>query len=81
MVKDFIFAALPWIAIGLTVAFLSYSNSKGTLNNDDMCIGMCFGIAISSVFVNTYGVVVLTYGICLGALIGTTSIKLERNQK
>lgn len=65
--KDFIFAALPFVIIGICVAIIAanYKNEKKTYASEGMALGMCFGVAISSAFHINYGL-----GISLGLLIG-----------
>lgn len=35
-------------------------------------LGMCFGVAVGSALMNTFGAQALTYGICFGMLAGLT---------
>lgn len=69
--KDFIFAALPWVAIGLCLAIFFAKNArksnKETENygTEGMSIGMCFGVAIGTSFDGGVGI-----GISLGMLFG-----------
>lgn len=78
-IKDFIYAALPWIAIGLFLAIFfarkkMTGNKKAEDNSTDnhtdytaegMSIGMCFGAAIGAANVINIGT-----AMCLGMLIG-----------
>ena len=65
--KDFIFAALPFVIIGICVAIIcaNFKEEKKTYCLEGMAIGMCFGVVVSSVFPINYGL-----GISLGMLIG-----------
>ena len=64
-VMDFVFAAMPWITVGLVLAiFASRSAAKKkehaeNYGTEGMCVGMCFGTAIDT-----------KLGGCLGMLIG-----------
>lgn len=65
--KDFILAALPFVIIGICLAFIfaNYKEGKKTYCSEGMAIGMCLGVAISSSFhIN------LSLGISIGMLIG-----------
>lgn len=70
---DFLWAALPWIAVGLLLAlFFARSAGKkkkeaqtGDYGTEGMCLGMCLGTAIGTSFGNHTGI-----GISLGMLIG-----------
>lgn len=70
---DFIWAALPWIAMGLILAaFFARSAGKkkkeeqtGDYGTEGMCLGMCLGTAIGTALGNNTGI-----GISLGMLIG-----------
>jgi len=77
---DFIFAALPWVAIGVSVALVAanFKKKKEDENKGDhvsigMCLGMCFGIAIGSSLTEAFGDSALTYGICFGMLAGVVA--------
>ena len=65
--KDFIFAALPFVIIGICLAIIcaNFKNEKKTYCSEGMAIGMCFGVAISSALHINLGI-----GISLGMLIG-----------
>ena len=85
---DFIWAALPWIAMGLLLAIFSARSvakkRKNEKTSDEygtegMCLGMCLGTAIGSLFDNNTGI-----GISLGMLIGLaigTCLKKEKQDK
>jgi hypothetical protein len=65
---DFILAALPWVAIGVSVAILAVGRHRRTAKNhltDGMCVGMCIGAALGSTGVFSIGL-----GISLGMLAG-----------
>ena len=72
--KDFIFAALPWVAIGLCLAIFFARNAKKdkkekkTVDNfgtEGMSVGMCIGVALGNLFEGGVGI-----GISIGMLIG-----------
>ncbi|MGM9550797.1 MAG: hypothetical protein ACI3XA_00925 [Clostridia bacterium] len=84
-VFDFLMAALPYIAIGLLIAFYFAINARkkkekeqsGNYGTEGMCIGMCLGTAIGTSLGNDTGI-----GISLGLLIGLaigTCIKKENH--
>ena len=71
---DFIRAAAPWAAAGLSVAILAArggaKKQKGEQRDGDcgtegMCLGTCFGLLIGTMFANGAGI-----GISLGMLVG-----------
>ncbi len=71
---DFIRAAAPWAAAGLSVAILAArggaKKQKGEKRDGDcgtegMCLGTCFGLLIGTMFENGAGI-----GISLGMLVG-----------
>lgn len=65
--KDFIFAALPFVIIGICLAIIcaNYKQEKKTYCSEGMAIGMCLGVAIAtSLRIN------LGLGISIGMLIG-----------
>lgn len=65
--KDFIFAALPFVIIGICVAIIcsKFKEKKKTYCSEGMAIGMCFGVAFSTIFHINLGL-----GISIGMLIG-----------
>lgn len=69
--KDFILAALPWVAIGLCLAIFfarSAKKEKKTTENygtEGMSVGMCIGVALGTCFEGGVGV-----GISIGMLLG-----------
>lgn len=75
--KDFILAALPFVVIGICVAIIcaKFKGEKKTYCSEGMAIGMCFGVAVSSVFHINYGL-----GISLGMLIGE-AIGISKEKK
>lgn len=76
-IKEFIYTALPWIAIGLFLAIFFVKekltgNTKESTEDDSadystmgMSIGMCFGTAIGAAHIINIGT-----AMCLGMLIG-----------
>ena len=67
--KDFILSALPFVIMGLCLAiiFANLKKEKNTYCSEGMSIGMCFGVAVSSILKINLGL-----GISLGMLIGET---------
>lgn len=69
--KEFIFAALPFIIIGICLAiiFANYKKEKDEKNYlaEGMCFGMCAGVVFSSVLHINMGL-----GTSMGVLIGET---------
>lgn len=71
--KMFVFAALPWVAIGLCLAIFfarhaKKENDEKTTENygaEGMSIGMCIGVALGTLFEGGVGV-----GISIGMLLG-----------
>ena len=65
--KDFIFAALPFVIIGICLAIIcvNFKEKKKTYCSEGMAIGMCFGVAFSTIFHINLGL-----GISIGMLIG-----------
>jgi hypothetical protein len=83
--KEFFSAALPWIIMGLCIAFLAVhisdkkekKSEKGNYFDEGMCFGMSLGTLLSLL-----GVVDLSMGISLGMLIGMTiGSFIEKNDK
>lgn len=74
--KGFIFAALPFIVIGICLAVICANGKKykQTYCSEGMAIGMCFGTAIASALHINLGL-----GISIGMLIGETiGISVEK---
>lgn len=65
--KDFAFAALPFIIIGICLAiiFANGQNNEKTHLSEGLAIGMCFGVAVASTLHINLGL-----GISIGMLIG-----------
>ena len=87
-VFDFLRAALPWIAIGLLLAFLfargagkqkeeKQSDNYGT---EGMCLGMCFGTAIGTSLGNHTGIGI-SLGMLMGLAVGTCIQKRDHTVK
>lgn len=68
--RDFIMAALPFIIIGICLAiiFANYKKEKKTYLIEGMSIGMCLGVAVSSLLQINLGL-----GIAIGMLVGETA--------
>ena len=86
-VFDFLWAALPLIAVGLALAVLfakgtgkkKKEEQTGDYGTEGMCLGMCFGTAIGTALGNNTGI-----GISLGMLVGLaigTCIKKEHRRE
>ena len=75
--KDFIFAALPFIIIGICLAIIcaNFKKEKKTYCSEGMAIGMCFGVAIASALHINLGL-----GISIGMLIGE-AIGISKEKK
>ena len=75
--KDFIFAALPFIVIGICLAVICANGKKykQTFCSEGMAIGMCFGTAIASALHINLGL-----GISIGMLIGE-AIGINKEKK
>lgn len=74
--KDFILAALPWLAIGLCLAIFfarNAKNDKKTADNygsEGMSIGMCIGVALGTLFDGGVGIGIsagMLLGLCIGS--------------
>ena len=71
--KDFIFAALPFVIIGICLALLAANHKRmkdsaeKTYMTEGMCLGMCFGVALATSMHFNLGL-----GIGLGMLGGET---------
>ena len=66
--KDFLFAALPFVIIGVCIAIVAAGRSRAdseTCATQGMCIGMCLGVALSSACGFDMGL-----GLSLGMLAG-----------
>ena len=65
--KDFMFAALPWVLTGLTVALVCAFHGKReeTCQIQGMSLGMAVGCLLSALGVMTAGL-----GISMGMLVG-----------
>lgn len=75
--KDFLLAALPWVAMGICLAVFfarSANEKKGekaeNYGSEGMSIGMCFGVAIGSSIEGGVGVGI-TVGMLIGLLVGS----------
>ena len=75
--KDFILSALPFIIIGICLAFICANGSKNkqTYCSEGMAIAMCFGVVISSTLHINLGL-----GISIGMLIGE-AIGISKEKK
>ena len=71
--KDFIFAALPFIVVGICLALLAANHNRikdseeKNHMTEGMCIGMRFGVALAASMHFNLGL-----GISLGMLVGET---------
>ena len=75
----FLKAAMPWISLGLMLAFFcirpSINKNKGDNAVQDygiegMCIGMCFGMAIGSVIGKNNAGLGTSFGMIIGLAVG-----------
>ena len=75
--KDFILSALPFIIIGICLAFICANGKKykQTYCSEGMAIGMCLGVAIASALHINLGL-----GISIGMLIGE-AIGISKEKK
>lgn len=79
--KDFIFAALPWVTIGLCLAIFFARHAKndkkekkadGNYGSEGMSVGMCIGVAVGTLFEGGVGIgisVGMLLGLCIGSAI------------
>lgn len=76
--KEFLMAALPWVAIGIAVALLCVFRGTKVQSylTEGMCLGMCMGITISSITKLDLGT-----GISLGLLFGEVTGSFFRKKK
>lgn len=81
--KEFLFAALPFVIMGLCVAVyvVIYNSSKEKNRKicitEGMCFGMCLGVTLSTIFDFNMGIL-----ICLGALVGELiGVCIEKREK
>lgn len=77
--KDFIFAALPFIVVGICLAIIcaNFKKEKKTYCTEGLVIGMCFGSAIATALHVNLGL-----GVSIGMLIGEAiGISKEKKDK
>ena len=69
--KDFLTAALPWLALGTAIAvFLAIqTKQKEEVSESRMPECMCFGICLG-VIISSFGLVNMTFGVSFGMLAG-----------
>lgn len=78
--KDFILAALPWVAVGIAIAVACVDSAKkkdpedseekkGANLTDGVCYGLCFGVAMGTALDNMGLGIAL--GMALGLLLGS----------
>lgn len=73
----------PLIVVGITIVILTNNLNKTTekynQNEDNtqtnyilegMSLGISFGVTIGSIFINSFGINAISYGICMGMLSG-----------
>ena len=85
-VFDFLWAALPLIAVGLALAVLfakgtgkkKKEEQTGDYSTEGMCLGMCFGTAIGIAFGNNIAIG-LPLGMLFGLAVGSSIKKEEQN--
>ena len=68
---DFFMAALPFVAIGVTVALLAASHQQGRSSylTEGMCLGLALGAGLSSLLQMELGLS-MSLGMLLGAALG-----------
>lgn len=79
---EFLHPALPWIAIGLTLAIFfatKKEKAKSTRSTEGMCFGLLMGTAISTSLKIDSGVC-LILGVLIGYIIGLF-IKKDKQEK
>ena len=84
--KDFIFAALPWICMGLMLAIFFAESAQKKKDSkkrehyvtEGMALGMCFGTAIGTAFGNNTGIG-LSLGMLMGFVIGSLIEKKDQD--
>ena len=80
---DFLQAVLPLIALGLFLAvyFAKRTDSKSKdYRTEGMCLGMCFGTAVSATSGNNVAIG-LSLGMMTGFAIGSSMRKERQNNK
>lgn len=78
-VLTFLRAAMPWISVGLLIAFFCVrpavtkskkENAEGDYAVDGMCIGMCIGMAVGSLIGDGNSGLGTSLGMLIGLAIG-----------
>ena len=68
--KDFILAALPFVIIGISVAIIivniNKNKNKVTYTPEGMCLGMSFGLLLSTLFSSEHMGLFLSLGMLIG---------------
>ena len=74
--KDFAFAALPFIIIGICIAIICVNskNNEKTYMSEGLAIGMCFGVAVASALHINFGLEV-SIGMLIGEAVGISMKK------
>ena len=62
--RDFILASLPWVICGISIAIIIVNNnkvktkktSKETYISEGLCLGMCFGVLLGSIYSEHLGI-------------------------
>mgnify|MGYP005959972307 FL=1 len=71
--KNFIFAAISFVIIGISIAIIA-ANSKKTKESrisEGMCLGMSFGLLVSTLIPSEYMGMCLSIGMIVGEAIGS----------
>ena len=88
-VFDFIRAAAPWVAMGLLLAIFAVRSAAKKKKDQEqevdygtegMCLGMCFGTAVSATSGNNVAIG-LSLGMMTGFAIGSSMRKERQNNK
>ncbi|MGN0483738.1 MAG: hypothetical protein ACI4HI_09325 [Lachnospiraceae bacterium] len=82
--RDFIFAALPFVIMGICIIILCVNHSKKdtekTYLNEGMLVGMCLGCSVSSVLHVNMGLA-MSMGILIGEIIGILIKRSKYSEK
>ena len=86
-VLPFLRAAVPWISLGLLIAFLCVRPTirKGKGEDDyaseGMCVGMCLGMALGSLSDSSNSGLGTSLGMLFGLVIGLCTHKKESEER
>ena len=76
---DFFNAALPFVAMGLTIVLLAANGRRGRKNylTEGMCLGLALGVGLADALHMELGLA-MSLGILLGAALGQLAPKGEK---